>query len=162
KRDDRGTMMWVGLIWLLPFAGAVLYLTFGINRIKRRAVQLRGRPPRTSDPASPSERRATPVLPAENRHPAPLIEMVTGITATALEAGNTSEPLLNASQAYPAMLAAIAAARHSISLSTYIFECDEVGLEFARHLGAAVRRGVQVRVLIDATGTLLTRHSIAR
>ena len=58
------------------------------------------------------------------------------------------------------MIEAIAAAKHTIALSTYIFDRDEIGLEFALNLSAAARRGVQVRVLIDATGTLLTWHSI--
>jgi cardiolipin synthase len=36
---------------------------------------------------------------------------------------------------------------------TYIFDRDEVGMAFAHALGEATRRGVEVRVLIDATGT---------
>lgn len=161
KRDDRGTMMWVGLIWVLPVIGPALYLTFGINRIKRRAVQLRRTHQRREyarEPAAAQPASATP--PPEARHLSPLAEMVDRVTDTPLLAGNEINPLCGADQAYPAMLQTIAAARHTIGLSTYIFDRDEVGLEFARHLGAAVRRGVQVRVLIDATGTLLTWYSI--
>src|SRR5215831_16703738 len=43
KRDPRAAVSWSGLIWLVPIGGALLYLTFGINRIARRAANLRRR-----------------------------------------------------------------------------------------------------------------------
>ena len=66
KRDDRGTMMWVGLIWALPLVGPALYLAFGINRIKRRAVRLRRRLQRRDaedDPLAFSSSSALPIEP---------------------------------------------------------------------------------------------------
>src|SRR5215475_13516270 len=42
KKDPRSAVLWVGLIWLTPLVGAVLYFILGINRIRRRAVLLRG------------------------------------------------------------------------------------------------------------------------
>jgi cardiolipin synthase len=50
------------------------------------------------------------------------------------------------------MLDAIGQAHRSVSLMTYIFDRDEIGVKFARTLGEASRRGVEVRVLIDAMG----------
>ena len=38
--------------------------------------------------------------------------------------GNRVQPLHNGEEAYPAMLEAIAAARSSVCLSTYIFDSD--------------------------------------
>ncbi len=40
KRDVRAAVAWVGLVWLVPVVGAVLYLLLGINRIRRRARSL--------------------------------------------------------------------------------------------------------------------------
>ena len=60
------------------------------------------------------------------------------------------------------MLEAIQQARRTVSLCTYIFDRDEVGLAFARALGDATRRGVEVRVLIDATGMRYSWPSILR
>lgn len=161
KRDDRGTMMWVGLIWALPLLGPACYLAFGVNRIKRRAVRLRRPRPRRNDAAGePRELPAPSPLAPGAQHLAPLIEVVSRVTGAPLLPGNDLQPLVNGELAFPAMLEAIAGASHTVGLSTYIFDRDEIGLAFARGLGAAVRRGVQVRVLIDATGTLLTRHSI--
>src|SRR5256714_13974952 len=42
KRDSRSVIAWVGFIWLVPLAGAVLYFIFGINRLRRQAALLRG------------------------------------------------------------------------------------------------------------------------
>jgi cardiolipin synthase len=55
---------------------------------------------------------------------------------------------------YAAMLGAISRARHSIMLESYIFADDEIGRRFAAALGERARAGVQVRVNIDAAGSL--------
>ena len=54
---------------------------------------------------------------------------------------------------YGAMLDAIRAARYQICLESYIFAFDEVGQQFTAALTDAARRGVDVRVLIDAAGS---------
>jgi cardiolipin synthase len=64
---------------------------------------------------------------------------------------------------YAAMLGAIAVARHAVLLETYIFADDEVGQRFAVALIDAVQRGVDVRVHIDAAGSLFWHmQSLAR
>ena len=82
-----------------------------------------------------------------------LARVVGEVVKKPLLPGNRIEPLLNGEEAYPAMLKAITKAKRTISFSTYIFDRDEVGLEFAHAFGDAKRRGVEVRVLIDAAGT---------
>jgi cardiolipin synthase len=52
------------------------------------------------------------------------------------------------------MLAAIDAARESVCLETYIYAPDELGQRFRDALVKAQRRGVRVRVLYDALGSL--------
>jgi cardiolipin synthase len=53
------------------------------------------------------------------------------------------------------MLEAIGAAQRTIRLETYIYSNGEVGRRFLEALLAAVRRGVEVRVLVDAVGSWL-------
>jgi cardiolipin synthase len=156
KRDSRAAVLWVGFIWLVPLGGAILYFIMGVNRIRRRAVLLRGNMERYRTaphavPCQPDELEHH--LPPQARHLSSLAEAVNKLGVRPLLPGNRIEPLVNGDQAYPAMLDAIGRAKHSIALSTYIFDRDEVGMAFARSLGAAVRRGVEVRVLIDATGS---------
>ncbi len=155
KRDPRSAVLWAGLAWLLPLGGAVLYFVLGVNRIRRRALQLRTpgeRPARPDSDAACSPAALAGRLPEKARHLTTLAGLVDKVVGRPLLGGNAVEPLVNGDAAYPAMLEAIAGAGRSIALSTYIFDGDVVGREFARALGAAARRGVQVRVLVDATG----------
>jgi cardiolipin synthase len=163
KRESRAVVAWLGFIWLAPVVGPALYLVLGVNRIKRRAALLRGGMARYRSEsgtfACPPEALAQQ-LPADAAHLMPLATVTAHVSGRPLAPGNRIETLVNGDAAYPAMLEAINAARHSVTLATYIFDRDSVGLEFADALGAAVRRGVAVRVLIDATGSRYSFPSI--
>jgi cardiolipin synthase len=148
KRDVRAALGWVGLIAFAPLVGAVAYLVFGVNRIRRRAQALR--PPEVRP--RPEDTPPRPVLPEAAEHLAPLISLADTIVRRPLVAGNRIELLAGGGQAYPAMLAAIDAAERSVTLCTYIFDPGQVGDRFVEALARAQDRGVQVRVLIDAIG----------
>jgi cardiolipin synthase A/B len=156
RRDSRSALAWVGFIWIVPLGGALLYFIFGINRIRRRASELRESVERyrahTAATGSALEQLWSD-FPSRMAHLRPLARVIEEVVERPLLAGNRIEPLLDGDTAYPAMLEAIKAAQRTLSFSTYIFDRDEAGLAFARALGAAVRRGVAVRVLIDAAGT---------
>jgi len=66
--------------------------------------------------------------------------------------GNRVRVFVDAAEAYPAFLAAIDAARDHIHFHFYIYRDDETGRLFRDALVAAARRGVSVRVLVDAVG----------
>lgn len=66
--------------------------------------------------------------------------------------GNRFELLVDGAQFFPAMLAAIAAARHYVLLEMYLFESGSVTSAFIEALGAAAARGVKVLVLLDDFG----------
>ncbi|MBU8895859.1 PLDc N-terminal domain-containing protein [Corallococcus sp. M34] len=160
KRDVRATVGWVGVVWLVPVLGAVLYLLLGINRIRRRARSLTLRQEHGRYPSAP----AAPPLTAEHvglqqpaaAHLAPLVRLGDAVMHRPLLPGNQLTVLDSRTDAYPAMLEAIAQARHTLSLATYIFDNDPAGHLFVRALSAAVGRGVQVRVLVDAVGSRYT------
>jgi cardiolipin synthase len=67
--------------------------------------------------------------------------------------GNSVTMLHNGDEAYPPMLEAIANARVSVALSSYIFEGDETGQKFIAALAAAKARGVEIRVIVDGIGS---------
>ena len=155
KRDSRAAVAWVGLIWLVPVAGGVLYALLGVNRIRRRATGVRSQSPRLSGTYAvtlAADRMLEAVLDPAHAHLLPLGRMVDHLTKRPLTRGNAVTPLVNGEEAYPAMLDAIGRAERSLALSSYIFDRDEVGLQFGGALAAAVRRGVAVRVLIDGVG----------
>lgn len=66
--------------------------------------------------------------------------------------GNRVELLVNGVRIFPAMLAAIGAAEQSIHFLTYIYWEGDVAREFAGALTTAARRGVEIRVVLDAVG----------
>ena len=144
KRDVGAALGWIGLTWLAPFIGGSLYFVLGINRVKRRAEQL-NRHPRTRS-------RARTEDPEERDDFEPLQRGIGRISRRALESGNALTIYQDGDEAYPAMLAAIDAARTSIGLSSYIMRMDETGTRFVEALKRASDRGVEVRVIVDGVG----------
>jgi cardiolipin synthase A/B len=143
KPDPRSAMGWIATGWLLPFLGTILYLLFGVNRVRTRARQLRaGLAPAggTLDAAPPEDFASQ------------LARIGDAVTQRPRLPGNEVVALENGENAFPLMLDAIRSARRSIWLSTYIFETDPVGREFITALAAAAARGVQVHVLVDGIG----------
>jgi cardiolipin synthase len=69
---------------------------------------------------------------------------------------NQIELLQNGEQFFPALCAAIDAARSSVHLETYIFELDRTGLKVLEHLRGACERGLKVRVALDGFGCFAT------
>jgi len=68
-------------------------------------------------------------------------------------ANNDVTLLETGQQLFPAMIAAIDAARHDILFETYIFAEDEVARGIEAALIRAAERGLKVRVLVDWFGT---------
>ncbi len=146
KSDPRSALSWIGVCWLIPFAGPLLYWLFGINRV------LRHRPfelwPSTVSGSVPSG--------ADLQFAVDQVRVGAALTRRPLEGGNCIEALHNGEIAFPRMLQAITGATGSVWLSTYIFQSDSVGQEFIEALVSANRRGVEVRVLIDGIGEWYT------
>jgi cardiolipin synthase len=68
--------------------------------------------------------------------------------------GNHVEALLNGDQIFPAMLAAIRSARHSITFETYIYWSESIGHEFSEALAERARAGVKVHLMLDFIGSM--------
>lgn len=156
KRSVRGAIGWIGLAWLSPILGPILYAVLGVNRVRRRAVNLR----RAHTHRGPERlQRPHPPLPESL---AVLSRVVGSLTGQELAAGNRIALLRSGDEAYPQMLAAIQQARASVALASYIFRADETGLAFVAALEAAAARGVEVRVLVDGFGGGYPSSPIAR
>jgi cardiolipin synthase len=68
--------------------------------------------------------------------------------------GNQLRLLRNGGAAFPEMLAAIASAEQQVLLEMYWFASDSIGRKFAAALSAAAQRGLEVRVIFDAVGSV--------
>ncbi len=163
KRDTRSTIGWVGLIWLSPVFGAIAYAVLGVNRIRSRASQLRAGALTVTHELKAAVPAAERLDAAIGPPAAPLRSLATlvgEVTNRPLLDGNTIEPLVGGDEAYPRMLAAIDGATRSVGLASYIFDNDPTGQIFAEALGRAVKRGVEVRVLVDGIGSRYTSPPI--
>ena len=75
-------------------------------------------------------------------------------TGNAVVPGNRVEVLLNGDQIFPAKIAAIRAARKSITYAQYVFEEGAPAADTAQALSERCRAGLPVHVLLDAVGAL--------
>jgi cardiolipin synthase A/B len=77
------------------------------------------------------------------------LEGLLGIPATE---GNTVEILRDGREIFPAMLEAIAQARHTVDLLTFVYWAGDIATQFAEQLIERARAGVRCRVILDALG----------
>ena len=146
KSDVRAALGWIGIAWMSPFFGALLYYMFGINRVSRRALKFE-----KVDKPDDGPDQATS-LPDADPHIAELADLPR-VSQLPLLAGNRFTLLQHGRNAYPAMLEAIAGAKRSIALASYIFRDNSSGKAFVAALSEAQKRGVEVRVLVDSIGS---------
>ncbi|HSG91529.1 MAG TPA: phospholipase D-like domain-containing protein [Pseudomonadales bacterium] len=168
KRDPQSALGWIMACVFIPWGGPLAYFLFGINRVKKRAKGLRGRfsvgreggrphepaPDQNRDPSSDqsSDQSADPTDDAAVQVPGVAAMAAAHISGRPARAGNHLRVLHNGETAYPAMLAAIDAARERVWLATYIFQGGRTGEAFVDALSAAADRGLDVRVLVDGVG----------
>jgi len=68
--------------------------------------------------------------------------------------GNRVEHLCNGDEIFPAMLAAIAAARSTINFETYIYWSGDIAARFSASFAERARAGISVNVLLDWVGSI--------
>jgi cardiolipin synthase len=146
RRVNRSAAGWVGLTWLAPVLGTVLYLLLGINRVRRRAGSLRTLRVPGRTPEALGETKREDHLSALNRSAA-------RITQRAALAGNSIRVLHNGDESYPLMIEAIEHSSSSLALSCYLFRDDAIGRKFIDALTRAAQRGVSVCVIVDGFGS---------
>jgi cardiolipin synthase A/B len=154
KGDPRSALIWVCVCLFIPFFGAIIYLIFGVNRVKLLSQKWRSyglyrfqfnRPPHADFDINV----LTPVQQA-------LTQVGDKLFNSKITSGCEITPLFDGTHAYPLMLEAIDNAKERIYLSTYIFGTTGISTKFITALGAAAKRGVDVKVLIDGVGSIYT------
>lgn len=156
KRDHRSALGWMGVIFLFPVAGPLMYFIFGINRVHSKALVFTGRhlpmlrfgyeratrqPPNEFDPL------------AEQLPKAYLATVGGRATGSPLLPGNEIKTLINGDAFFPALMEQIDQAHHYVLLSTYLFSVKGISSDVIQALGRARERGVKVYVLVDGVGT---------
>jgi cardiolipin synthase len=90
---------------------------------------------------------------AEIDHLAEALPSIAGATHGSLLPGNRVQVLQNGDGFFPRLLEDLAAAQVNIHLETYVWWQGEICRRVAELLAAKAREGVEVRVLLDASGS---------
>jgi cardiolipin synthase len=100
-----------------------------------------------------AERGTDPQLNVKNTGDlAALLPSIVGLTQSSLDAGNSVQLLENGDQFFPLLLRDINAATHSVHVESYIWWKGSICNQLAEALSAKARQGVEVRLLVDASG----------
>jgi cardiolipin synthase len=177
------SLAWLMVILILPFVGAVLYLTLGEYRLGRRRARRaaayreacrteRGDgPPEEGGPVPSSGRTQSGGTAQKDAfdpttlgtEAAELARLAQSTLGAPVLPDNRLQLLENAEAAFPALIADIDQSRSSCQLEFYIWSpggrADEVGAALIR----AAKRGVPCHVLVDAIGSqAFLRSDLAR
>ncbi len=162
KDRPVSAVLWLAILWAVPYAGAAAYLAFGVDRIRRggrerraaRALMIR------SARLGPRLERHVLEAPAKaaNRAPDRLGRHVLRGTDPAVPGhrvlvGNRARLLVDGDEFYPALHRAIREARKTIHLQTFIFAPDHTGRELRDLLSERAADGLRVRLLYDRFGS---------
>ena len=154
KRDSKSALAWVAFCLLLPLLGPVTYLIFGINRTISKAQR--------TYLVKTEEDAADIILEPAGTQLRPLSLVGEKVTGHGLRSCDDIQVLENGEALYPAILAAIDAARESVYCATYIFQNDETGSTFVAAFSRAQERGVDVRIIIDGLGAIAYWPRVSR
>ncbi|MBK9030873.1 MAG: cardiolipin synthase [Myxococcales bacterium] len=157
RRSATSTLAWLFALAFLPVVGFVIYWVIGPQRLTRKKLARR---------VSRQVVRAAMAGLAEARTSAPeharlsLVPLGLG-EAPPLPAVHIT-PYFDGDSTYRAICAAIEAATHHVHLEYYIWEPDVIGTRLRDLLIAKAKAGVEVRMLVDATGSAGLRRGWRR
>jgi cardiolipin synthase len=81
-----------------------------------------------------------------------MLPSIAGVTQGNIDKGNQVQLLENGDGFFPPLLADIAAARETIHIESYIWWKGEVCRQLANALAAKSKQGIEVRLMVDASG----------
>jgi len=151
RRYPGATVAWILAIGLVPYIGVPLYFIIGgrtIRRVRRKkqwsmvklaeALSCRGEPALSPDCAKVST-------------------LLTQSGAFPITTDNRVSVLDDGVKSYESLVSMIEKAEHSINIATFILGRDKVGEALVGLLARKAKEGVEVRLLLDALGSLRTR-----
>jgi len=162
KDRPVSAVLWLGILWIVPYAGALAYLAFGMDRVRRGARERQMARTLLSRTAhlGPGLARHVLEVPIESRLAAPdrlgwhiLRGTDPAVPGHRVLVGNEARLLVDGDEFYPALREAIEGAHHTIHLQTFIFAVDRTGQEFRDLLARRAAEGVTVRLLYDRFGS---------
>lgn len=154
RRPPSAARAWLLLIFFLPWPGALLYLLIGRAYLPRRRLDIQRQIYELIRRIAPRAASFDAVVaPAVSAELLPALRLADRLSEFPVVGGNGFELLPDYDAAIARIMAEIDAAQRYVHMLFYIFEDDDTGQRVADALARAARRGVAVRVLMDAIGS---------
>mgnify|MGYP000303695384 CR=1 FL=1 len=159
NKTAQSTFAWILAIFLIPYAGAIIYLMGGLNWRRRKLVRIR--------PEDVFGERMGSLLAEQAEQIEAAYELIGSDAAKLLtvtmKTGNAIVTQDNQVELYHTgrdkferLFADLEAAESSIHIEYFIFRDDETGNHILDILERKHREGVEVRVLLDGAGSRAT------
>ena len=149
NRQPAKTMAWVLVLSFMPLIGIVLYFFFGQNTRKEKIVSQNSLDQLTKRSMLEYVEQKNLTLPEEHEA---LIKLFMNQSIALPFKDNHITTYTDGYSFFPALLKAIANAKHHIHLDSYIFSDDALGTLISDALIAKAEEGVEVRVIYDDVG----------
>ena len=144
KREPVATLSWIMSLALLPVVGLVIYHVLGPTRIRRqRQRRKQARSLLGEFPAGTSA----------GADAGSLMRLAQSSSGFPPSTSTQVHLLVDGTETFDALVAAIAAAKSHVHAEYYIFDPDQTGTRIRDALIERARAGVQVRLLVDAIGS---------
>lgn len=162
RKSTASTWSWLFVVNLLPFVGFILYILIGRGISSFRIFELESQPRhgfeqeiQQAKAAFSKDKFLTKIT--DNPVIGQLLHMLF-VSEESIVSMNTDVQLFtDGRKKFDALIADINRAKDHVHVEYYIFRMDNLGQELKRALIAARKRGVEVRVLIDAWGSNKTK-----
>jgi cardiolipin synthase len=151
QRSPSGAIAWLLIIVLLPYLGVPLYLIFGGRKVRRLAQRKAG----LSLPPRPNH------LPAE-RIPTTMDRTLKRVGLPGVTGNNRVRLYQTGEEIFAELMSLIDGAEKYIHITAFLLGRDTVGRAIVGRLAARAAEGIEVRLLLDAVGSLVITRRFLR
>ncbi|MGX7059268.1 cardiolipin synthase [Vagococcus humatus] len=158
RKDTASTWAWLLVLTFIPIVGFLLYVFLGRGISKERIFDLQmqkklGLKDEIAEQIKEIKEGTFPFPETNSIDPKELIYMVSIYDDSLFTTNNEVDLFTDGTKKFEQLLKDIETATHHIHLQYYIYRSDQLGKTIRNALIDAAKRGVQVRVLIDAWGS---------
>ena len=165
RRNASATILWIFVAWSFPFIGALLYLSFGVDRVPDKGLRKKATNQlvmRQRNKLHLDNGRIIPWHHDNRTDPSALEDDLARKLNLSIDklnpehpllGGNSITPLIGGDEAYPPMMQAIRSATDHIHMQSFIIANDETGAELLELLKSKAEEGVAVRLMYDRFGS---------
>ena len=151
NRQPVKTMAWLLVLILLPVVGLVLFIFFGQDTRKEKLINQQSIDQLSKRSLMSYAEQRDLVIPPQYEK---LVRQFSTQNVSLPFQDNEVDIYTSGYEWFPALLRAIAGARHHIHLITFIFDEDPLGMLVSDALIDKAKEGVEVRVVYDDVGNL--------